>query len=117
MKCLTCGSWLGEEHASTCADINALMPPPHLVLESNCRREVTKLATYNVTPTMADALQAVDELRADIASGKVRGFFAVGVGADDGLKGYLGSSSPVSRLRITGAIAQALYDFSAGKIG
>ena len=74
-----------------------------------------KLITLNANPTMKDALEAVDKLRAAIVSGEVGAFVAVGITPADGVLGYCGSSRPVSRLRMQGAIAQLNHDWIAGK--
>lgn len=79
--------------------------------------EAVKVVPLNPMPTMKDALETVDMLRAAVERGEVRAFFAVGVRVDDSLVGYTGSSSPITRLRMIGAIAQAHHDWLEGKVG
>lgn len=73
-----------------------------------------KLVEFNTNPSLQDALSALDELRKDIESGKIVAFAAAGVGQDDATFWYCGSSRPVSRLRLTGAMSNALYHFNVG---
>jgi hypothetical protein len=73
-----------------------------------------KLIHFDGTPTMRDALASIDALRKDVESGQVVCFIAVGVGSDDACVGYTGSSKPVSRLRLTGAMSNLLHQFNAG---
>ena len=76
-----------------------------------------RVAEFNKNPTLEDALAAVDGLRKDIESGKVISFVAVGVGPDDSTTGYCGSSRPVSKLRVTGALFNTLRAFDNGEFG
>lgn len=76
-----------------------------------------KIAQFNNNPTLEDALAAVDGLRKDIESGKIISFVAVGVSSDDATIGYCGSSRPVSKLRVTGALFNTLRAFDGGEFG
>jgi hypothetical protein len=73
-----------------------------------------KLVEFNANPSLEDALAAVDGLRKDVESGKVIAFAVAGVGPDDATLWYCGSARPVSRLRLIGAMTNALYHFNAG---
>lgn len=75
-----------------------------------------KVVTLNQNPTMQDALNTVDILRREIAEGKVVAFFVAGLSDDDACIAYIGSSKPVSRLRVTGAMATALHCFNEGEV-
>lgn len=74
------------------------------------------LITLNRAPTKEEALEIVDQLRADIESGEVVAIFAVGVQDDDATNIYLGTCKPISRLRITGSVTEALHSFMHGDV-
>ena len=46
--------------------------------------------------------------------GKIVGFAAVGIEEDDSTRAYVGTSRPVSRLRVIGAMAHFQYLFDRG---
>jgi hypothetical protein len=75
-----------------------------------------KLVTLNRAPSIADALSAVDALRADLESGKAIAFVGVAITPDDTCMAYCGSVRPVSRLRMQGAIGQLDHDWRAGDV-
>jgi hypothetical protein len=60
---------------------------------------------------MSDALAVVEALKADIASGKLVSFCVAAIDDNDGAYAYVGSSKKVSRLRMTGALSNALHMF------
>lgn len=71
----------------------------------------------NAEASLEDALRVVDQLRADIVSGKVRAFACVAVCPDDGTLGYIGYTQPISRLRVQGAVATLLHKYIDGAWG
>lgn len=75
-----------------------------------------KAVELNQTPTREHALQAVDGLRGKIERGEIVAFVAVGIMNDDTIEGFVGSSRPVSRLRLHGAIAALGHDVLDGKL-
>lgn len=70
-----------------------------------------KLLTLNSQPTLPDALGIIDTLRNDLESGKLVAFYAVGISRDDQTYGYCGTSRYFSRLRMEGALSNALHNF------
>lgn len=73
-----------------------------------------KVVDFNANPSLEDALSALDGLRKDLESGRIVAFATAGVGQDDACFWYCGSSRPVSRLRLIGAMSNALYHFNHG---
>ncbi len=67
-------------------------------------------------PTLEEALACIDKLREDMASGKVVGFFAAALNEEDETFGYIGTSKRVSRLRMMGALFNALHIFQHDEI-
>jgi hypothetical protein len=67
----------------------------------------------NIPPQLKldDALEVIEILKQDISSGKVIGFFAVGIDSEDSSYGYAGTTKRVSRLRLIGAMTSALTQF------
>lgn len=70
----------------------------------------------NPAPTKDDALAVIDALRRDVDEGKVVAFFVAGVSPADETIVYASSVKPVSRLRLQGAMGQALHDMQIGAI-
>lgn len=58
----------------------------------------------------------LDQVRIDIMVGKIDSFFLAGVASDDCVYAYVGSSKPVSRLRMEGAMSNALHMFQHGEV-
>lgn len=52
---------------------------------------------------LASALDSIDNLRAAMADGKVKAFFAVGLAADHRTYGWSGKRSPTTLLEMNGA--------------
>lgn len=75
-----------------------------------------KIHTINSLPSKAEALSALDDLRAKIDSGEIIAFAAVGIEPDDCTMMWCGASKPVTRLRTMGAIQSLLYHWTAGDI-
>lgn len=70
----------------------------------------------NQQPTLQDALAVLDALRADVVEGKVTGFLVAGVDDQDVTILYVSTTKPISRLRLQGAMSQALHDFQRGVV-
>lgn len=70
-----------------------------------------RVVEFNPHPTLYSALEALDKLRADLISGQLVGFYAVGLAADDRTFRYIGTVRSVSRLRFLGALAMAAHCF------
>lgn len=70
----------------------------------------------NRLPTLEDALGVIDQLRADTEEGKLVAFFAVGIADDDSTNVYVGTTRPISRLRVQGALTFALHSFQHGEV-
>lgn len=75
-----------------------------------------KLVHLNRTPSMADALETIDQLRREIEAGRVIAFAAVAIEQGDECIAYCSAIKPVSRLRLQGAIAQLQHDYIAGEL-
>jgi hypothetical protein len=74
------------------------------------------VVTLNPNPTMDDALAVLDALRRDVEGGKVVAFFVAGISPTDETIAYASAVKPVSRLRLQGAMGQALHDMQIGTI-
>lgn len=74
-----------------------------------------KLVEFSPQPTVEKALEIVEALRQDVVAGKIIGFFIVGVSSDDNTYAYVGTTRPVSRLRMGGAMQHALHCFNHGE--
>lgn len=74
------------------------------------------VVNLNPAPTMQDALDVIDALRRDVVDGKVVAFFVAGVDNSDTVIAYASSVRPVTRLRLQGAMGQALHDMQQGEI-
>lgn len=70
----------------------------------------------NPTPTMDEALAVIDALRRNVEEGQVVAFFVAGVSPTDETIVYASAVKPVSRLRLQGAMGQALHDMHFGTI-
>lgn len=66
---------------------------------------LTKRGAPEVTPDIKNMLDVLDELRANIVSGKVIAYAAVSIAPDDEASIYSGASAHVSRLRMLGGIS------------
>lgn len=73
-----------------------------------------KIVDFNASPSLEDALSALDAIRDDLKAGNIVAFAAAGVGSDDTSFWYCGSSRPVTRLRLIGAMSKALFHFQMG---
>jgi hypothetical protein len=73
-----------------------------------------KLVEFNANPSLEEALSALDGLRKDVESGKVVAFAVAAVSPEDATLWYCGSARPVSRLRLIGAMSNALHHFNMG---
>ena len=67
-------------------------------------------------PDTSEALAVIDRLRADVEAGRVLAFVCAAVAPDDQALGYASSTVGVSRLRMQGAMAQALHNFLSGEL-
>lgn len=76
---------------------------------------LVELPKRDPTPTKEHALEAVESLRKKVESGEVVAFIAVGIFDDDTIEGFCGSSKPVTRLRLHGAVAALEWDILSGK--
>ncbi len=74
------------------------------------------IVKLNDKPTLEDALAVVDGLRQDLIDGKVIGFFCAGLDREDATIIYVSTVSPVSRLRMQGAMGQALHNMQVGVV-
>ena len=63
------------------------------------------------------ALETIDSLRADVASGCIVAFIAVGIEVGDETRGWCSSTANVTRLRLMGAVASLQASLHAGDIG
>lgn len=78
--------------------------------------EIVKNVPFN-QPTLEDALCVVESLRKDIESGKVVAFAVVAIEQDDTALVYTGSTRPVTRLRMMGAISHMQHLYMHGGEG
>lgn len=60
----------------------------------------------NQNPTLSDSLATLDKLREDVAAGRIIAFAAVGIDQEDRALAYVGSSKPVSKLKLQGAVSK-----------
>lgn len=63
-----------------------------------------------------NALEVLDDLRTKIESGEVIGFVAAGFSADDTSYAWASSTTKASRLRMIGAMSNALWHYNNGGI-
>lgn len=75
-----------------------------------------RVVKLNTNPTMQDALGVLDTLRKEVESGQVVAFFVAGVGPNDEAIAYTSAVRNVTRLRLQGAMAQALHNFMQGEV-
>jgi len=75
-----------------------------------------KVVHIDPNPNLQAALGVVDALRKDLEDGKVIGFLVAGFNAKDETIVYSASTRPASKLRLQGAMGQALHDFQSGTI-
>ena len=64
---------------------------------------------------MSAAAEVLHQLEVDLLDGKVVGFFIAAIGPEDDTYAYIGTSKPVSRLRMGGAMQHALHTFNHGE--
>lgn len=64
-------------------------------------------------PDIKDALEVIDQLRAQIVDGRCIAFSAVSIEPDDTTTAWCSSTQPVSRLRMMGAITSLLHGYIA----
>lgn len=65
-------------------------------------------------PSREDALEAAKSLVAALEKGEIVAFAAVGIEADDCTRMWSGSSRPVTRLRLMGAMYNLLNHYANG---
>jgi hypothetical protein len=70
----------------------------------------------NPTPTMQPSLEVIDALRRDVAEGRIVAFFVAGLDSEDTTIAYASSVRPVTRLRLQGAMGQALHLMQQGEV-
>lgn len=73
---------------------------------------MVQLAHIDKNPTREQAIEAAKSLVAALESGEIVAFGAVGIEADDATKMWSGSSRPVTRLRMMGAIYNLLNHYT-----
>ena len=64
----------------------------------------------------AEALAIIDKLRAQIESGEAIGFIAASISRADGIFGWAGTTEPISRLRMMGALAHLTQSYHEGEL-
>jgi hypothetical protein len=72
------------------------------------------VVSFNHRPSLQDALDVIDRLRADVQDGKIVAFFVAALDDSDASIAYCSSTKPVSRLRMSGAMVNALHAFNQG---
>lgn len=75
-----------------------------------------RVVSLNQYPSMEDALKVIDDLRRDVAAGKVTAFVVSAINDGDETIAYASSIKHVTRLRVQGAMAQVLHNWMAGEI-
>lgn len=75
-----------------------------------------KVVRFPSQPTLEQALDVIDHLRKDVVEGRVTGFVIAGLDDADCCTAYASSTKPVTRLRMQGAIAQALHAYVSGDL-
>lgn len=63
-----------------------------------------------------DMLDVLEQLRAQVVSGRTVAFAAVTIEPDDTCCAWFGSAAGVSRLRMQGGISQLLHNFLSGDV-
>jgi hypothetical protein len=76
---------------------------------------VMKVVKLNTQPTLDDALSVLESLTNDVKSGAVIAFFAAALDDKDVTIAYVSSTKAVTRLRLQGAMSQALHDMQRGE--
>lgn len=71
-----------------------------------------KIAHIEKNPTREQALEAAKSLVTALESGEIVAFGAVGIEADDCTRMWSGSSRPVTRLRMMGALYNLLNHYT-----
>ena len=74
-----------------------------------------KVVQLNTKPTLDTALEVVEALKKDLIDGKVTAFFVAALNDGDETIAYVSSVKGVSRLRMQGAMSQALYHMQTGE--
>lgn len=68
-----------------------------------------RITAIQLRPTMKEALEVVDQLRADIESGKIRAFVGAAINDLDEAFEYSAAAAPTTELRKAGAIWWLLH--------
>lgn len=76
-----------------------------------------RVLSFTADPNREECLKAVDALREDLVLGRVIAFSAVAIAPNDEVLSYIGSSRPVTRLRMQGAIGQLFFSFFGDSCG
>lgn len=74
-----------------------------------------KVVNIHGLPTKQAALDVVDSIRRDIETGEIVGFACVAVEPGDETRVYIGTSRPVTRLRMMGMLSQLDKWFWSGE--
>lgn len=74
-----------------------------------------KVVSFNQRPSLQDAYDVIDRLRADVTEGRITAFFVAALNDEDATIAYTSAVKPVSRLRMTGAMSNALHAFNQGE--
>lgn len=67
------------------------------------------------SPSFQSAADVVHQFELDLIDDKIVGFVIAAVGPDDSVLTYSGATTPVSRVRLIGAMHYALHAFGPGK--
>ena len=67
----------------------------------------------NAVDATAEALETIDSLRADVASGRIKAFACVGVEPGGATRMWMSSVLPTTRLEIIGAMHHMLHWYEA----
>lgn len=87
-------------------------PAPRDGLECPKCASMTDAATY---AKVFDALEVLDSLRAQVRTGKIVAFAAVGIEENDATRVWAASTADVSRLRMMGAISHLGHRYAHGE--
>ena len=73
-----------------------------------------KIIEINKQPSLKEAAEVLCQFENDLIDDKIAGFFIAAIGPDDSVYAYIGTTKPVSRLRLGGAMQHALHIFNHG---